>query len=233
MPQSNIRVRARENPIRKTVDLNSGVGLRIARSNRFLLLCAMCCCGVWGCLDPASAAAQECPVERALDYRVAQIVAYQSAVNHQATPEELQAAVQAATNKAGALLPQSCLNEIEQSAVPNDQCMSLNRVALDAVNDDLDTARLQFSATGDLKAYSAAVREAYRRMLLSTPHACWFQAVADKPIPMIPPQQCAQLRAQYEACKSQAEAALRECASRPRNMGPCRDLGPVCTLPPC
>lgn len=175
-----------------------------------------------------------CPLEDALDFHVVQALKVNGLTEKQF--EDLVAAGEIKKD-----FPAVCLDELSYAtANPDTNCQIVNGNALSRLSSYLAVAGYLFAVTGDAPTARANIRAIIRYFLDSVPHKCWFQAVkmppADSP-PVVSgkgltPTQCAQLRANYEACKRQAEQALQKCTVTPWNHN-CANTAPTCMLPPC
>jgi hypothetical protein len=194
---------------------------------------------LYSCFPSLSVAAEnECPLERALDYNLAMVLASDDNRNIPAGTPAASAALQAAHDKAVASLPRSCRDEIKAAQVDDLQCENLNYAAVEIEAKHISTVSSNYDKTGNRQAYARDMRAIFRRIMLSVPHRCWFQIFKVTPPPSSSPStppsqpdirvQCQELQNNYKACRKQVERALQKCASQP---GPCKDRGPICILP--
>lgn len=178
-----------------------------------------------------AAHARECQLERALDFHVVKAL-QQAGV----TDEQFKAL--AAAGEIQEIFPEECMAELNLSvANPDKNCEILNGQALSRLLSYIGVAKYLFLATGDAPTYRANIRAILRNYLTSVPHRCWFQGVqmpsqSAGSYSSLTPAQCAQLSANYQACKQQAESAVRACAGTPWKHN-CASTIPTCMLPPC
>lgn len=185
--------------------------------------------------DNAPSPGARCPFEDALNFQVVQALKVNGV-----TDEQFEAL--AAAGEIKKVFPAECVGELNHAmANPDTNCQILNGKTLSRLSSYIATAAFLFAVTGDAPTCRANLRAILRNFLESVPHKCWFQTVTmpppNQPSPEFPgqgltPGQCAQLRANYEACKQQAEQALKQCTVTPWNHN-CASGVPTCMLPPC
>jgi hypothetical protein len=173
----------------------------------------------------------ECPFNEALDFHVVQALKANGV-----TEEQFEALAAAGEFAGGGKISGTCVAEINYAAAnPDAYCQALNGKVTSLLMTYSAVAAILFSVTGDARTYRNNLRSILGNYLNFAPHQCWFQGVT-MPDPQQPqsatPQQCAQLRANFDACKQQAEGALRQCAGGP-HIRNCTNLGPTCAPPPC
>ncbi len=173
-------------------------------------------------------AQQSCPFEDALEWQFVMALKSANVTDQQLT--DLQKAGEIKTQ-----LPQICIDEIRHAAAnPDAECQRLNGQAVPLMQSYLGMAVYNFWVTGDAPALRRNIRAILRTSLNSVPHRCWFQSVAvtNGGSGNMPPNQCAQLRANFQACKAQASSALQRCTVTPWNRN-CASSAPTCMPPPC
>ncbi len=181
---------------------------------------------------PTASQNAECPLEEALDYQVVSALKVNGV-----TDEQFQAL--AAAGEIRATLDQVCIDEIRQAAEKRDaNCETLNGEVYSRLSSYAAVTFLLFSVTGDAPTARANIRAILRNFLDSVPHRCWFQGMKI-PSPStkidggaLSPAQCAALRANFEACKQQANSVLKRCTVTPFQRN-CASTAPMCQLPPC
>jgi len=187
-------------------------------------------------LAQAPPSAAECPFNEALDYQVVQALKVNGV-----TDEQFEAL--AAAGEIGRTISQTCVAEIYYAAAnPDTQCQRANAVALSMRSSYLAVSGYLFLVTGDARTYRSNIRAILADLLKSVPKRCWFQSAVVPPSNVTPgdqippdhlsPQACAALRANFEACKQQANAALQRCTVTP-HAHKCAATAPSCMLPPC
>lgn len=135
-----------------------------------------------------------------------------------------------------------CLDEINLAkARPDRDCEVGNAKAVTMLASYINMAHFLFILTGDDAVLRSNIRTLLEDYLQIIPRRCWFQGVdmprLNQPPPVVDWQgitavQCAQIRANYEACKAQSNQAVNRCASNP-SIHNCASSIPVCALPPC
>jgi hypothetical protein len=179
----------------------------------------------------------ECPFNEALDYQVVQALKANGV-----TDEQFEAL--AAAGEIGRTISGACIAEINYAgANPDTECQRANGVALSIRSSYLVVSGYLFLVTGDARTYRSNIRTILADILKSVPHRCWFQSAA---LPTatpnygspgvsgagLTPAQCAALRANFEACKQQANYALQRCTVTPHARN-CAATAPVCMPSPC
>lgn len=180
----------------------------------------------------AFSSVSECPLERALDFHVVQALK-QGGV----TDEQFEAL--AAAGEIEATFPEVCIAELNYAAAnPDTKCQIRNGQMFSQLLSYVAVAGYLFAVTEDAPTYRVNLRVILRTFLTSVPHQCWFQGMqlppANQPSVSVTPltqAQCAQLRANYQACKSEAESAAKACTVTPWKHN-CAITIPTCILPP-
>ncbi len=183
--------------------------------------------------QPPSSA--ECTFDEALDYQVVQALKVNGVTDKQF--EALAAAGEIRRTISGA-----CVAELYYAvANPDTECQRANGVAVSRVSTYLTVASYLYLVTGDARTYRTNIRAVLANILNFVPRRCWFQGTvmpANPPNnispghPELTPALCAQLRANFDACTQQANAALRICTVTPHARN-CASTAPSCMLPPC
>jgi len=198
----------------------------------FLLLVAPLVCAQGNLPSPSS----RCPFEDVLDFQVVAALKVMGVTDQQF--ENL-----AAAGEIKKYFPDVCMDELNQAtANPDTNCRIVNGKAISRLSSYMVVAGFLFNVTGDAPTFRANIRAILKNYLESTPHECWFQGVEmpspNQPPPVVSgqgltPAQCAQLRANFEACKNQANQALKQCTVTPWNHNCAVTSVPTCMLPPC
>jgi len=169
----------------------------------------------------------ECPLEEALDYQVVGALK-----ENGVTDEQFQAL--AAAGEIRATLDQVCIDKIRHAAENRDaNCETLNGEVYSRLSSYAVVTFLLFSITGDAPTARANIRAILRNFLNSVPHRCLFQGLKVPPPSKrferggLSPARCAALRANFDACKQQANSALQGCTVTPWQRN-CASTAPVC-----
>jgi hypothetical protein len=211
-------------------------GVTVFRS-AFFGMTIGCLIGTGSALAQQPPSRAECPFNEALEYQVVQALKVNGV-----TDEQFEAL--AAAGEIGRTISGACIAELNYAAAnPDTACQRANGVAISRLSSYVMVASYLFLVTGDARTFRTNLRAILANLLNSVPRQCWFQGFV---MPVAPPNdvspdvssarltptQCAQLRANFEACKQQANTALRTCTVTPHARN-CAYTAPACMLPPC